>query len=133
MRKLTLVGLLATLTMAIGADAAPARPRGKIIVNSGESLQCPAGSAACVVTVQATGHNAHSQSVALGTSTITVAPAATTRLIFTLDGPAKRMLLSGGPLEANLTVTVRHGSDAPIVASHPITIGVPSKRHSHKR
>ena len=81
-----------------------------------------------MVTVQATGHNGHNRSVALGDSTITVAPSATTRLIFTLDGPAKRMLLKSGPLEANLTVTVRHGSDAPIVATHPITIGVPRKR-----
>ncbi len=128
MRYLTLAGLLATLAMAIGADAASAKPLGKIIVDSGESLQCPAGSAACVVTVRATGHNAHSRSVALGDSTITVAPAATTQLIFTLDGPAKRMLLRGGPLDADLTVTVRHGSDAPIVATHPITIGVPRRR-----
>jgi|GEM_PF-6564792 len=133
MRKLTFIGVLAALAVAFTADTAPARPLGKITVNSGESLRCPVGGDACVVTVQAVGRNAHNQMVALGQSTITIAPAATTRLVFILDNSAKRMLLRGGPLRADLTVTVRHGSDAPILSSHSITIGVPKRQHGHKR
>jgi len=125
--------LAAVLAAALGANTASAsRSHGKIIVNSGESLKCPEGGPACVVTVQAIGRNSHNRMVGLGQSTITIAPATTTKLIFTLDDPGKRML-TRGPLRADLTVTIRHGSDAPILSSHAITIGVPQRRHSHKR
>jgi len=133
MMKLTLAGALVMAAVTIGADTAPAKPLGKIIVNSGESLQCPAGSMTCVVTVQATGRNARNHRVALGHSTITIAPAATAKLIFTLNRTGKRLLLSRGPLHAHLTITARHGIDAPIVSDHPITIGVPKKHRGRRR
>lgn len=119
--------------MGIGAATAPASRRlGKIFVNSGESIQCPAGVAACTATVQATGRDARNRPVTLGRTTITIAPAATARLIFKLDGAGKHLLLSRGPLRARLTVTIRAGAEAPIISTHLITIGLP-KRHGHRR
>jgi hypothetical protein len=133
MRKFTLVGVLAVVAMGLGAASAPASKRlGKIIVNSGESVQCPAGSAACVVSVQADGRDRRNRELTLGRATITIAPAATAKLTFKLNAAAKRLLLTRGPLRASLTVTVREGADAPIVSTHSITIGVP-KRHGHRR
>lgn len=132
MRKLTLVAILATFATALAADTAPAKPLGKIFVNSGESIRCPAGTAACTATVRATGRDAHNRSVTLGGATITIAPAATARLIFKLDRAGKRLLLTRGPLRASLTVTISTGTEAPIVTTHPITIGVP-KRHGRRR
>lgn len=133
MRKFVLLGVLAVLATGLAATTAPASKRlGKIIVNSGESIQCPAGSAACVVSVQATGRDRHNHRLALGRATITIAPAATSRLTFKLNATAKRMLLTRGPLRASLTVTVREGAEAPIVSTHSITIGLP-KRHGHRR
>lgn len=132
MRKLTLTAILATFATALAADTATAKPLGKIFVNSGESIRCPAGTAACTASVQATGRDAHNRSVTLGGTTITIAPAATTRLIFKLDGTGKHMLLTRGPLRARLTISISIGASAPIVTTHPITIGVP-KRHGHRR
>ncbi|HEY7952788.1 MAG TPA: hypothetical protein VID70_07350 [Solirubrobacteraceae bacterium] len=132
MRKLVFAGLLAALAATTGAVAASARPLGKIFVNSGESIRCPAGGEACTAKLQATGRDAHNRDVTLGHTTITIAPAATAKLIFKLDRTAKHLLLTRGPLQARLTVTIRTGTQAPIVSSHPITIGVP-KRHGRRR
>jgi hypothetical protein len=130
MRKLTLVGVLVMAAMGLGAAAAPASKRlGKIFVNSGESIQCPTGSAACVVSVRAAGRDRHNHELTLGYATFTIAPAATAKLIFKLNNAGKHLLLTRGPLPAKLTITIREGSEAPIVSSHPITIGVPKKRH----
>ncbi len=118
--------------MTTGAAAASARRSGKIFVNSGESIQCPAGGAACTVTARATAPDARNRSVTLGSTTITIAPAATTSLIFELDRAGKHLLLRRRPLQATLTVTLSSGAGAPIVTMHTITIGVP-KRHGPKR
>jgi hypothetical protein len=131
MRKLTLVGVLAALATMLGADTAPAKPLGKIFVNSGEAIQCPATGATCVVTVRATGRDRHNRSVNLGHSTIAIAPARTAKLIFRLSAAGKHLLLTRGPLRATLTVTTREGPGAPIVSTHPITIEVP-KKHRHR-
>jgi hypothetical protein len=86
-----------------------------------------------VVTVQATSRDRHNHRVALGKSTITVAPAGTAKLIFRLSAAGKHLLLTHGPLLADLTVTTREGSEAPIVSTHPITIGLPKKLHGRRR
>lgn len=132
MKKLALLGTLAALAAMVGAGAAYAKPSRKILVNSGESIQCPAGGAACTVTARATGRDAHHRSVTLGSTTITIAPAATASLIFELDGLGRHLLLARGPLQATLTVTLSDGAGAPIVTAHVITIGVP-KRHGRRR
>jgi hypothetical protein len=133
MRRLTLAAILTTLVLAMGANTvAASKPLGKIIVNSGESIRCPAASAGCVVSIQATARNRHNRSVSLGHATIAIAPAATARLVFRLSGAGKRLLLTRGPLRAWLTVAIRDGSAAPIVSTHPITIGVP-RRHGRRR
>jgi hypothetical protein len=130
MRKLTPVGVLAVAAMGLGAASAPASKRlGKIFVNSGESIQCPTGSVACIVSVRADGRDRHNRELTLGYATFTIAPAATAKLIFKLNSAGKHLLLTRGPLQARLTVTIRDGSEAPIVSTHPITIGVPKKRH----
>jgi hypothetical protein len=133
MRKLVPVAILAALTAATGADTAFAKLPDKIFVNSGESIQCPTGSAGCVVSVRAAGRDRHNRELTLGYSTFTIAPATTAKLIFKLNNAGRHLLLTRGPLQARLTITIRDGSEAPIVSSHPITIGVPKKRHSPRR
>ncbi|HEV3071504.1 MAG TPA: hypothetical protein VGY76_08790 [Solirubrobacteraceae bacterium] len=134
MRKLTLVGVLAIAATGLGAASAPAAKRiGKIFVNSGESIQCPTGGAVCMVSVRAAGRDRHNRELTLGYSTFTIAPAATAKLIFKLNNVGKHLLLTRGPLQAKLTITISDGSEAPIVSSHPITIGLPKKRHSPRR
>jgi hypothetical protein len=134
MRKLTLAGVLAVAAVGLGAAPAPASKRlGKIYVNSGESIQCPTGSTACVVSVRAAGRDRHNRELTLGHATFTIAPATTAKLIFKLTSAGKHLLLTRGPLHAKLTVTIRDGSEAPIVSTHPITIGVPKKRHGLRR
>jgi hypothetical protein len=128
MRGLALLGVLVGLAATVGADTTSAKPFGKIFVNSGESIRCPAGAAACTATVLATGRDARNRTVTLGGTTITIAPAATARLIFKLDHAGRRLLLTHGPLRAKLTVTVSEGANPPIVSIHPITIGVPKRR-----
>ncbi len=123
---------MATLAMTTGAAAASVKRSGKILVNSGESVQCPAGGVPCTVTARAMGRDARNRSVTLGSTTITVAPAATASLIFELDGLGKHLLLARGPLQATLTVTLSDGAGAPIVTTHTITIGVP-RRHRGRR
>jgi hypothetical protein len=113
--------------------SAVAKPLGKIIVNSGEALQCPAGGESCVVGVTATGRDSHKRQMQLGSATITIAPAATAKLVFTLNGAAKRLLLAHGPLNATLTVSIRYGANPAILTTHAITIGVPKKHPAHKR
>lgn len=122
----------AALATAIGADAASAKPLGKIFVNSGESIQCPTGSVACTVSVRAAGRDRHNRELTLGQATFTIAPAATAKLIFKLNSAGKHLLLTRGPLRAKLTITISAGSAAPIVSIHPVTIGVP-KRRGHRR
>lgn len=132
MRKLVFVVAFAALTTTIGADTASAKALSKIFVNSGESIQCPTGSAACIVSIQAAGRDRHNRELTLGQATFTIAPSATARLIFKLNGAGKHLLLTRGPLRAKLTITISNGPAAPIVSTHPITIGVP-KRRGHRR
>ena len=134
MRKLTLVGVLAVAAVGLGTASAPAAKRpGKIFVNSGELIQCPTGSAACAVSVRAAGRDRHNRELTLGSASFTIAPAATAQLIFKLNNAGKHLLLTRGPLQAKLTITIRDGSEAPIVSTHPITIGIPKKRHNPRR
>ncbi len=125
--------LLLVLVGAVALAAAPggalaARHTHKIIVNSGEAIRCPAGGAACIVTVRAAARTAHGRPVGLGRSTTAIAPATTAKLIFTMSAAGRRLLLAHGPLHAQLTVTIKHGADAPVLFVHAITVAVP-RRH----
>ncbi len=129
-------------TVSPTGSASTATVGGGVIVNSGETVQCPQQGGLCVVTIQATVESAHLASVAkkhkaknrklvVGSATLTVSPGASAKVTFKLNATGKHLLKAHGPLLAKVTVTVRHGSDTPVVSTHSLRISAP-KHHGRK-
>ena len=122
--------------------ASAASIRVKFFVKSGESVSCPQGTVACVVTVRgearavaAGGHGKRARHrkqagrrkvatrvVAIGNATITVAPGATVMLSFRLNQIGVALIRGHRSLPVKLTVAVRQGSGPPIVFTHRVAV-----------
>jgi hypothetical protein len=111
---------------------------GGVVVNSGEIVQCPQEGGLCVVTIQATAESAHLASAAkhktknrklvVGSATLTVSPGASAKVTFKLNAAGRRLLKAHSHLLVKLTVTVRHGSEAPVVSTHSLRLSAPKHR-----
>lgn len=129
-------------TVSLTGSASTATAGGGVVVNSGETVQCPREGGLCVVTVQATAESAHlasgakkhkskNRKLVVGSATLTLSPGASAVVTFKLNATGKRLLKAHGHLLVKLTVTVRHGSDTPVVSTRTLRLSAP-KRHGHK-
>jgi PKD repeat protein len=114
---------------------------GKILVDTGEVVDCPAGSTPCQITVQAnsqpngraasaSGRKKATKKILIGQTTLALAPGKVGKLTFRLNAKGAALLRRLKHLGATLTVTVRYGSAKPLVKTGKITIKAPrpSKR-----
>ncbi len=124
-----------------GGVSSTASAGGAILVNIGEIAQCPNEGGLCVVSVQVEIETAHpakkskskNRKLTVGGASLTVSPGAAAKLSFKLNATGKRLLAAHGHLLAKLTVTIHHGTDAPLISTHVIRIAAPKKQPSHKR
>jgi hypothetical protein len=129
-------------TVSPAGTPSTASAGGGVVVNAGETVQCPKEGGLCVVTIQATAETAHltsagkkskgkNRKLVVGSATLTLSPGASAKVTFKLNATGKRLLRSHGRLLVKLTVTVRHGSDAPVVSTRTLHLRAP-KHHGRK-
>jgi hypothetical protein len=132
-------GLPASVSSSGGASTSSA---GTVI--TGETVSCPPQGGLCVATVLGEVETAHLASAAnkhkvknsklrVASATITISPGASAKVTFKLNATGKSLLHTHGHLLIKLTVTIRHGSDAPVISTHEIRINAPKRRSSRKR
>jgi PKD repeat protein len=134
-------GASAKATIAATGHASTSTAGATTLVGSGQTVQCPSTGGLCVVTVKAqiaTGHiSAHHKgrgySATVATATLTLSPGSSAKVSFKLNATGARLLRVHHHLPLKVTITVRHGSDAPLVVSHLITISAPKRHAAHKR
>jgi hypothetical protein len=105
------------------------------VVNSGETVTCPAVGGLCVMTVKGivesahlANHKAKNRKIVVVNATITVSPGATAKVVFKLNATGKKLLAAHKHLVVKLTVTVRQGSAAPVLSTHTINVKAPKHR-----
>jgi len=106
-------------------------------VTSGQTISCPAGGGLCVVSLKGeieaapAKHKGKKRKITVASTTITISPGSAIKVAFKLNGAGKTQLLASGHLLVKLTLTLRQGSETPVVSSHTINLKAP-KRHGHK-
>ncbi len=127
-----------TATVSSTGTSSTSGKGSSVVVNSGETAQCPPTGGLCVVTVTGEVESAHlskkrkNHKVVVGRATITLAPGASAKLTFQLNGTGKKLLRTHGRLLVKVVVTIRHGSDAAVVSTRTITIAAPKKKHGKR-
>ena len=107
-------------------------------VTSGQTISCPASGGLCVVSLKgeieaaSAKHKGKKRKITVASTTITISPGSTIKVAFKLNGAGKTQLLTAGHLLVKLTLTIRQGSETPVVSSHTINLKAP-KHHGHKR
>ena len=76
-------------------------------------------------------HKGKKRKITVASTTITISPGSTIKVAFKLNGAGKTQLLTAGHLLVKLTLTIRQGSETPVVSSHTINLKAP-KHHGHK-